>query len=166
MSFHSKSLKPNDFVKTPDWITTYLANHYGPFFDPCPVNPTFDGLAIEWGRADPDALFTYWNPPYSTKDVWVQKAIRESKRGGPSIGLLPVDLSATWAVHLDQADARFRPLSPRLKFKSDGSPWFSSMFVFLSLEPHDGKGRFAIWRVKDMRSDLNNRLVVVGDVVT
>ena len=45
-------------------------------FDPCPHNPKFDGLKVEWGKRN------FVNPPYGREIVrWVDKAIEEFKKG-------------------------------------------------------------------------------------
>jgi len=41
-------------------------------FDPCPVNPTFDGLSVPWNG------MVFCNPPYSQIPFWIDKAIKES----------------------------------------------------------------------------------------
>jgi hypothetical protein len=54
-------------------------------FDPCPLNPQFDGLSIEWAK------YNYINPPYSKPlfENFIYKAISESKKGKTSFLLLP-----------------------------------------------------------------------------
>lgn len=42
-------------------------------FDPCPVNPTFDGLEISWKGN------VFCNPPYSQIDRWIDKAFQEAQ---------------------------------------------------------------------------------------
>lgn len=41
------------------------------YFDPCPVNPLFDGLSVEWGKKN------FINPPYSQIGDWVNRAVRD-----------------------------------------------------------------------------------------
>lgn len=41
---------PKEFYKT-------LNEEFGFDFDPCPINPTFDGLSVAWGKRN------YMNPP-------------------------------------------------------------------------------------------------------
>lgn len=153
MSYHSKSLKPKDFVQTPSWLLEFIKRFFGEFFDPCPHNPTFDGLHIGWNDLN------YVNPPYSQKEVWIRKAIHESERGKKVILLLPVDTTTDWFLRLDKAASNIRFLSPRLKF-TKGSPWFGSMLVFLHIaldhmsHPLYEKGRYAIWRIPDMKDAI------------
>lgn len=65
-------------------------------FDPCPPNPTFDGLAIEWGPR------AYVNPPFAEAGAWVQKASRESSERGTQVAmLLPMRCSSAWFADLE-----------------------------------------------------------------
>lgn len=61
-------------------------------FDPCPVNPTFDGLKVEWG------LRNYINPPYNANNMnlWFPKAYEEAKKGKLSVFLIPSRTSELW----------------------------------------------------------------------
>lgn len=55
-----------------DWNTpTWLKKHFEGHFDPCPSNPNFNGLDIEWINP------TFVNPPYNNPKEWVLKALRE-----------------------------------------------------------------------------------------
>ena len=50
----------NDFWQTPPHILERVTKVLGEdYFDPCPINPTFDGLSVEWGSN------CFINPPYS-----------------------------------------------------------------------------------------------------
>ena len=67
----SKQLKPNDFWQTPEYILDAI-NMMWPngWFDPCPINPSFDGLKIDisYQRGIPK----YFNPPFSQYLDWVK----------------------------------------------------------------------------------------------
>ena len=56
-------------------------------FDPCPVNPEFDGLSIPWKTRN------YINPPFSNIAAWAQKA---SKEPGNSVLLMPIRPTAAY----------------------------------------------------------------------
>lgn len=51
----------NQFWKTPTKLMQELQEEFNFDFDPCPVNPAFDGLNIEWKQRN------YVNPPYNEK---------------------------------------------------------------------------------------------------
>lgn len=46
------------------------------YFDPCPIDPDFDGLSIKWPNKN-----AFINPPYSrgSLESWVPKALKEYK---------------------------------------------------------------------------------------
>ena len=62
------------------------------FFDPCPENPTFDGLTADWSRD----LLNYVNPPYSNLRTWTAKCVQEFKNGCEIKLLMPARVSAIY----------------------------------------------------------------------
>ncbi len=56
-------------------------------FDPCPNNPTFDGLEIEWPKGKP----IFVNPPYTRGQIskWVKKCHDLYLEGYDIIMLIP-----------------------------------------------------------------------------
>ena len=79
----------NDW-KTPESFYNELNKEFNFDFDPCPLNPNFDGLKIEWGKRN------FVNPPYGKKlkTAFVMKAIEESKKHKLCGCLLPVSTSS------------------------------------------------------------------------
>lgn len=74
----------NQNVNTPEWIIEQLEGVFGAFdFDPCPANPDFDGLAIDWKDLN------FVNPPYKNLDRWIVKATAEAMKGHSSVMLVP-----------------------------------------------------------------------------
>jgi hypothetical protein len=57
--------------QTPKWLQQQLDSEFRFDFDPCPHNPTFDGLAVEWGAVN------FVNPP-----VWQGDWKMDQKRMG------------------------------------------------------------------------------------
>jgi hypothetical protein len=82
-------------------------------FDPCPVNPEFDGLAIAWHG---DAFV---NPPYSQIPAWIAKALKERENCLSVVMLLP-----NWTE-------RVRFLDPITFQPSKDNPPFGSMLVHI-----------------------------------
>jgi len=78
--------KTTDHAPSPKWLLDFFID----CFDPCPSVPAFNGLLIPWNKKN------YVNPPYSTKIVWILKAIHEAHKGNKSFMLLPVDTSTKW----------------------------------------------------------------------
>jgi len=115
-------MKKSDMWQTPDWLMSHFKSH----FDPCPINPEFDGLEIDW--RDP----AYVNPPYSNPLPWVKKALQERDKGVNTVMLLRVDPSTQWYRLLVEADVYIAYFNRRIKFKGAGGyPNFPSMLVFI-----------------------------------
>lgn len=115
----------NDLWRTPLWLKEYFKDYY----DPCPSNPDFDGLSIDWKSP------AFVNPPYSRGNVmlWVKKAIEQQQKGVYVVMLLRVDVSTNWYRFLVESDCHIAYFNERLEFQdSNGSPNFCSMLVFLS----------------------------------
>ena len=74
----------SDVHITPDRVWDIIENTWGyhkdEFFDPCPVNPQWNGLSIDWEKLN------YVNPPYSRQQgerktllsQFVDKALEEN----------------------------------------------------------------------------------------
>lgn len=80
------SSKQEQIVGTPDWLLQAIKIGYqlgDGYFDPCPLNPTFDGLAIPWHACN------YVNPPYGNIEPWIRKAVEEMKQNRKSVFLIP-----------------------------------------------------------------------------
>ena len=63
----------NQCWATPKNIYNHFVKKHG-YFDPCPENPKFNGLEIEWKEKN------FVNPPYNQIDKWIDKALRERER--------------------------------------------------------------------------------------
>ena len=66
----------NNINKKDDWQTPIklykeLDKEFNFTLDPCPVNPTFNGLHIKWSGS------VFCNPPYSEVERWIAKGINE-----------------------------------------------------------------------------------------
>jgi site-specific DNA-methyltransferase (adenine-specific) len=85
----NRNLIHSDNWETPKDFYNELNKEFNFDFDPCPLNSSFDGLSIQWGKRN------FINPPYSRKlkQLFVEKAIEESKKGKLCVLLLPVSTS-------------------------------------------------------------------------
>jgi hypothetical protein len=88
----NRNLSHSDNWKTPKKLYSELDNEFSFDFDPCPYSegePLFDGLSVDWG------LSNFVNPPYSRtlKELFIRKAIEQSKLGKTVVMLLPVSTS-------------------------------------------------------------------------
>lgn len=67
----------NNYWQTPNYILDLVNIFYdNDYFDPCPINPTFDGLSLDcnWTKK------AFVNPPYSRGEIekWTTKALYEN----------------------------------------------------------------------------------------
>jgi hypothetical protein len=107
----------SDVHITPDRVWNIIWEKWGytqdMFFDPCPVNPEFDGLSIPW------KMLNYVNPPYTILKDFVSKAINESKESKETIMLLPAKTDQKWFHDLLELKCEIVWIRRRLKFKNN-----------------------------------------------
>lgn len=121
----------NNSWPSDDWILGIFED----WFDPCPLNPTFDpthdidGLKIPWQDK------TYVNPPYSDPLPWVKKAIKENRKGHRIAMLMKHDSSARWYQLLHEAGAHFMMPMRRLHYGADNRAAFPSVLIVLHTHP-------------------------------
>lgn len=114
---------------TPKALYEELNKEFNFDFDPCPNNPDFDGLNIEWGKSN------FINPPYITKlqDQFIEKAYYESLKGKICVLLIPARTSTKrWHKYILPYAKEIRFLKGRLKFNDTGkpAPFCSAIVVF------------------------------------
>lgn len=88
----NRNIIHKDDWKTPKYIYDKLDLEFNFDFDPCPYQHNlskWDGLKIDWGKSN------FINPPYSRKlkELFVKKAIEQSKQNKLCVMLLPVSTS-------------------------------------------------------------------------
>jgi len=99
--------------ETPQYILDYVKKKYGSFFDPCPLNPTFDGLKIPWKKIN------FVNPPYTLKEKkpFIDKAIVEASLGKTCILLIPSATETKLFNELWKYAQEINFIHKRIKFK-------------------------------------------------
>lgn len=118
-------MKNTDYWQTPKHVYSRS------WFDPCPSNPTFNGLVEPW-TGD-----VFCNPPYSEIEKWIDKALSERIQGrcGVIALLLPNWTDRAWFQKISHCDIFFS--AGRLSFldpntgESPYNPRFGSMIVFI-----------------------------------
>jgi len=106
----------DDNYATPPELYEELNKEFNFDFDPCPYTENEiinDGLIVEWGNSN------YINPPYSQKlkELFVIKAINESKKGKICVLLIPVSTSTKlFHDHIKPNAKEIRFLKGRIKF--------------------------------------------------
>ena len=120
----------SDVHITPDRVWDMIKEKWGyekeQFFDPCPVNPQWNGLDIDWKELN------YVNPPYSRErgdkktllTQFVEKALDEK---GTTIMLLPSKTDQEWFHKIKEFDMIW--IRGRLKFV--GNEWSATQPHFL-----------------------------------
>ena len=131
----NRNLRHSDNWATPKELYDKLNAEFKFDFDPCPLNSTFDGLVIEWGKSN------YINPPYSRqlKEAFVIKAIEESKKGKICVMLLPVSTSTRLFhryilpnakdIRFLEGRVRFLGINTKGEYVTDKAPMHDSMVV-------------------------------------
>ena len=108
-------------AQTPDWLWALLEDTFGPVWDPCPRNPRFDGLAVDWKATARRSgkRQAYVNPEFKNIPAWLNKALAElEEQGFPSIFLIPFRPHTKYFAELIVPNAReIRILSRHVAFK-------------------------------------------------
>lgn len=131
--------------KTPDAVYEELNKEFGFDFDPCPPNPSFDGLASDWGDSN------FCNPPYGRElPKWIEKGYEQWTYGKGVVFLIPSRTDTRWWHQYVMGADEIRFIKGRLKFKGarHSAPFPSCVAVF---KKHEAG---FIYRKSDSRNDL------------
>lgn len=113
--------------KTPKAVYQILDAEFNFDFDPCPANPKFDGLDVEWGGCN------YVNPPYGREiGAWVAKAYAEYQKGKIVVLLVPSRTDTKWWHDYCMKAEGIRFIRGRLKFddQENSAPFPSAIVIF------------------------------------
>jgi len=143
------NISNDDNYATPKELYSELDREFKFDFDPCPyfegdIIDENDGLMKEWGNVN------FINPPYSKplKDLFVKKAIEQSKLGKTCVVLIPVVTSSKLfhdhikpnakEIRFLRGRVKFEKLDPLTKeFKSSGAGRHDSMIVVFKAKKHE-----------------------------
>lgn len=122
----------NGFWNTPSHLKQIIYEDYDILFDPCPVNPHFNGLECEWLDRN------FCNPPFHETEKWVKKILEELKKGRSTVLLMPARTCTSYFHELILPNVseivfirgRVRYTSQDGKRKAGASPWPSILCVF------------------------------------
>jgi hypothetical protein len=131
-------LGKDQFAQTPDSIYDLVCEllniSVNELYDPCPQNPTKDGLTTPWRK------YNYVNPPFEDVASWLDKAVREAEVGNWTVVLLP---ARTHNVYFHNTVAKYAVdivmLTTGVHFKPYKSPF--PMPIALCVFGPDKKGR-------------------------
>lgn len=103
--------------KTPKAVYQILDSEFNFNHDPCPTNPTHDGLKNDWGRRN------YVNPPYGREiGKWCKKAYEEWQKGKLVVMLIPSRTDTKWWHDYIMKVDEIRFIKGRLNFDDSGNP--------------------------------------------
>ena len=128
MSFNIKGLMSSNKQDwtTPKYFYDELNKEFCFDLDPCPINPKFDGLKIDWiGNI-------FINPPYNNQRAFFEKGLIELEKGNAKVlvYLVPARTDTKLFHELIYGKAEIRFIKGRLKFgNSNNSAPFPSMIV-------------------------------------
>jgi len=113
--------------KTPNDLYNNLDQEFNFDFDPCPNDPTFNGLLCNWKKSN------FVNPPYNNQKAWVEKAYNESLKDKICVMLLPARTD-TKLFHefIFKKAHEIRFIKGRLRFKqyTNSAPFPSMIVIF------------------------------------
>lgn len=125
MNVHFSSLRSN--WKTPIKLYKELNKEFNFDFDPCPSEPYFDGLNVEWGYCN------FVNPPYGREiGKWIKKGYEEALKGKKVVFLIPSRTDTIWWHDYIMKANEVRFIKGRLHFDEhkNPAPFPSAIVVF------------------------------------
>jgi len=125
MGVHFSSQRLN--WKTPKAVYQVLDAEFRFDFDPCPPNPDFDGLYIEWGGCN------FVNPPYGRElPKWIAKGYEQYLKGRTVVFLVPSRTDTRWWHDYVMKSSEIRFIKGRLKFddQANSAPFPSAIIIF------------------------------------
>lgn len=136
-------LENSDHWETPRNLYEKLDSEFHFDFDPCPLNATFNGLEIEWGKSN------FVNPPYNRVDKpkFIQKAYEEWCKGKTCVLLIPSATGTMQFHNLILPNAEIRFLQGRIAFAGYNS---RGIYTVKNKGKHDSM--IVIFRAEDAKS--------------
>lgn len=113
--------------KTPKYVYEALDAEFHFDFDPCPPEPTFDGLANSWGQCN------FVNPPYGREvGKWLEKGWKEFQSGKTCVFLVASRTDTRWWHQYCMNATEIRFIKGRLKFDGhkNSAPFPSAIVIF------------------------------------
>src|SRR3990167_9960893 len=117
--------------KTPKAVYQMLDAEFAFDHDPCPTNPTVDGLTSEWGGSN------YVNPPYGREiPKWIAKGYEEAQKGKTVVFLIPSRTDTSWWHDFVMKAKEIRFIKGRLRFQGAkyNAPFPSAVIIFSTTE--------------------------------
>lgn len=111
---------------TPERFYQELNKEFRFDFDPCPVDPQFDGLSVDWKRSN------FVNPPYNQIKQWLAKGYNEWKKGKTVVFLIPSRTDTQWWHEYVMQANEIRFIKGRLRFggSKNSAPFPSAIIIY------------------------------------
>jgi len=113
--------------RTPKDLYNKLDKEFHFDFDPCPSDPDFNGLMVDWKERN------FVNPPYGREiKEWIKKGFQEAQTGKLVVFLIPSRTDTSyWHDYIMKAD-EIRFLRRRVKFGESkiDAPFPSAIVIF------------------------------------
>ena len=142
----------NHTWKTPKYVYDYLDEEFEFTFDPCPTNPKWDGLDIDWSDMN------FVNPPYGTElPNWIEKGIEEQKKKHYSVFLIPSRTDTKWFYKMFENASEIRFIIGRIKFVGAvNSAPFPSMIIFFGPKQKFSTPKISMVRIIPRQRELGD----------
>lgn len=127
--------------QTPDDVYEKLNAEFRFTFDPCPHNPTFDGLSVDWKESN------FVNPPYGREiPKWIKRGYEEHLKGKTVVFLIPSRTDTRWFSDYILQATEVRFFKGRLHFDNakTSAPFPSMVVVFKKESPNNGMPKFSL----------------------
>lgn len=112
--------------KTPGDLYKSLFDEFKFTFDPCPTDPPFDGLKIDWSERN------FINPPYNQISKWLEYGYNQFLKGKLCVFLIPSRTDTKWWHKYCMKATEIRFIKGRLKFSGhkNSAPFPSCIVIF------------------------------------
>lgn len=116
----------NQLWRTPKAIYDELNFRFEFDFDPCPTDPHFDGLSVEWEKSN------FCNPPYRNIAKWIKKGWEEFQKGKTVVFLIPSRTDTKWWHEYCMKADSIRFIKGRIRFEGakENAPFPSAIVIF------------------------------------
>jgi len=123
--------RAEQIVETPTEVFDFLDKIFHFSHDPCPIDPSVDGLRSKWGTSN------FVNPPFGNVYPWVKRALHQAKSTGSStLFLLLPSVGAYWFKELMGSPYTkwVYCVKGYITFKGHENP-FSRSLIFVRITP-------------------------------
>ena len=131
--------------KTPKELYKKLDAEFNFNYDPCPVDPDFDGLVVSWGSR------SFVNPPYGREiQKWIKKGYEEHLKNKLVVFLIPSRTDTRYFHDYIMKANEIRFIKGRLHFSEKGPAPFPSCIVVFKKKVEGAINPLVIFVIRDI----------------